>query len=336
MEPKIINYYEKPEKYNLNYFPEENREEEKENKRYYTKSRHSSDLTSFSYTPTEAFSQTSENSYYPNDTISHQNSNGENDTLNYFAEVITYFKQTEPAKFYEYKDSKNFIPKRKKEKVEKTDNQYNNISMPCNNSNNIEENKMVPVYYIPVDPSTYNNIINGNIIYYVYNNFFFNCPMNNYQTENDINKTEKNEKSKTPEKESKKNKEFKEEEKIEVKKKDDIEIIKIEKKREKNINKIEGNYIIKKRPKKNNNKSPIPKNEDKEIQNYESNKYRNKKDFHMYDDQFESKTYSNNYKGKYRQYDNFNKFNGNFGGRKKNYFGENKFYKRKYHQPMYY
>ena len=336
MEYKNINYYEKPGKYYLNYSPEENRVEEKDNKKYYTKSHHSSDLTSFSYTPTEAFSQTSENSYNHNDTISHQNSIGENYTLNYFAEVITYFKQTEPAKFYEYKDSKNFIPKRKKEKIQKADNQNNN-NMICNNNNNTEENKIVPVYYIPVDTNTYNNIINGNIIYYVYNNFFFNSPMNNTQTENDLNKNENNKDNKTPEKEVKKNKKFKEEEKIEIKKKDDIEIIKVEKKREKNINKIEGNYIIKKRQKKNNNKSPIPKNEDKEIEYYESNKYRNKKkDFHMYDDQFESKTYSNNYKGKFRQYDNFNKFNGNIGGRKKNYFGENKFYKRKYHQPMYY
>ena len=210
METKINSYYEKPAKYNLNYSPEENGEKEKENQKNYTKSHHSSDLTSFSYTPTEAFSQISENSYYPNDLNTHQNLNGKNNKLNYFADVITYFKKTEPAKFYEYKDSKNFVPKRKKEKKENTSSQYNNINNPNSSNNNNEENKMVPVYYIPVDSNTYNNIINGNIIYYVYNNFYFNFSVNDNRTENDLNKSEKKEiiqDNKTPEKANKKIKE---------------------------------------------------------------------------------------------------------------------------------
>ena len=197
MKTKIISYYEKPAKNNLNYSPEENGEKEKENQKNYTKSHQSSDLTSFSYTPTESFSQISENSYYPNDINTHQNLNGINNKLNYFADVITYFKKTEPAKFYEYKDSKNFVPKRKKEKKENTISQYNNINIPNSSNTNNEENKMVPVYYIPVDSNTYNNIINGNIIYYVYNNFYFNFSVNDNRTENDFNKSEKRKKSKT-------------------------------------------------------------------------------------------------------------------------------------------
>ena len=336
METKIISYYEKPAKKNLNYSSEENGEKEKENQKNYTKSNHSSDLTSFSNTPTETFSQISENSYHSNDLNTHQNLNGINGKLNYFADVITYFKKTEPAKFYEYKDSKNFLPKRKKEKIQNTSSQYNNINNPNSSNNNNEENKMVPVYYIPVDSNTYNNIINGNIIYYVYNNFYFNFSVNDNRTENDLNKTEKKEKAhqdnKTPEKANKKIKETKKEEKIEIKKKDDIEIIKVEK----NKGNIEDNYYMKKRNKKNNNKSPIRKNEDKEIEYYESNRHRNKKDFHLYEDPYEIQTYSSHYKGKYRQYEQYNKFNSNFGGRKKKYFDENKFYKRRYNQPMYY
>jgi len=336
METKIISYYEKPAKKNLNYSPEENGEKEKENQKNSTKSHHSSDLTSFSYTPTEAFSQISENSYYPNDLNTHQNLNGINGKLNYFADVITYFKKTEPAKFYEYKDSKNFVPKRKKEKIENINNQYNNnINIFNNSNNNNEENKIVPVYYIPVDSNTYNNMINGNIIYYVYNNFYFNFSVNNNQIEKDLNKTEKKEKiqdNKTSEKENNKIKEEKKDEKIEIKKRNDIEIIKAEK----NKGKIEDNYYMKKRNKKNSNKSPIRKNEDKEIEYYESNRHRNKKDFHFYEDPYEIKTYSNNYKGKYRQYDQYNKFNSNLGGRKRKFYDENKFYKRRYNQPMYY
>ena len=344
MENKFITYYEKPKKYKQINTSTENKKEEKENKEFYTKSHYSSDLTSFSFSTTEAFSQTSENSYIPSDLRSSNKLNIEKNRINYFSDVIDHFKKAEPEKFSEYKNSKNFIPKRKKEKIEYTNYTYNNINMPYNN-NNVEENEMIPINYIQFANNTYNNIINGNIIYYIYNNFFFNYQMNKFQPENDINKAndkEENEDNKTPENESqdeKKNDSKNIEEKIETNKNDDIEIIKVRKKFKKNVDNIDDNYFTKKRNYKNyNNKTPINENKEIEIECYEGNRHRKKKDYHLHEEQFDMNTYSNNYKGKFKQHGFFNKGNGNgnCGGRRKNFFDENRFYKRKYHQQMYY
>lgn len=340
MEDLFFTYYEKPEKYTQINSSSETKKEEKENKNYYTKSHHSSDLTSLSLTPTETFSQTAENSYVPNDLSASKIMSGENSKLNYFSDIINYFKKAEPEKFSEYKNSKNFILKRKKEKNENIS--YNN-NMNTSYNNNVQEKNKAPIYYIQVGNNTSNNILNGNIIYYIYNNFYFNYPVNIIQTKNNINKNDidqENKENKALEKEREndnKSNSQEIEEKTETKKNDEIEIIKVEKKFENNRDKIDDNYFPKKRNNKNYNDKLIKKeNKEIEIEYYEGNKHRFHKDYHIYNGPIDTKTYSHKFKAKYKQNEYFNKFNANFGGRRKNYFDEYRFYKRKYHQKMYY
>lgn len=286
----------------------ETTKEENQGTIYDTKSHHSSDLTSLSFNQTEALSQTSESPFISYDIKSSQNMDT-NHTLNFFEDVINYFRQTEPEKFEQYKKSKNFRPKKQIEKIEpqNSGNNESNINSPDDNS---EDNKTIPIIYVPVDNITYNNMVYGNLIYCVYNNFYLNYAFN----------LSKNEKVREANEEVKEDKIQKKEEKIEINQKDDIEII--------NVKKVEKN--------RNDNRIIQTEKEEREIGYYESNKYRNyksHKDYCSYDEPYD--TYAYNYKGKYRHYNNFNKYNRNFGGRRNN-FEENTFYKKKSYQRMYY
>ena len=87
----------------------------------YTKSRHNSDLTDLSYTPTETLSQTSDYIFFPSDSkqslnmnksYSSQNSLHDN-CFDYFQGIEDHFKKTESEKFQEYKNTKNYLPKKK-------------------------------------------------------------------------------------------------------------------------------------------------------------------------------------------------------------------------------
>ena len=313
----------------VNFYDKDNPKKCENNKFSYI-NRQSSDLTSASSTTSETFSQTSEILYLPLyyiiKPIKRQN---------FFDEIIDYFKKTEPEKFHDYKKSKNFLPKMKKEKVKEFNcENTNNINIVNSNSNNNQNNKVNNNYYVQIGNNTYNNIYNGNVIYYVYNNFYFYYPVNKLQTgkEKNINKDIEIKKDKDVEKEGNKNNKEEKEEIKEEREKNDIEIIYVGKKTEKNRDMFdEKNYNKKKDNiyyKKNYNNEK--KDDDKEF--FDDYKYRNRKDYYLYNEPIDDRIYPNKYRGKYELYERYNKFNGNFGGRRKKFFDENNFYKRKYYQ----
>ena len=309
----------------------EDKAEIKKEKPIYTRSRHSSDLTSFSYTLSETLSQTSENVFIPCELKTSQNFNKSNqkESMNdYFSGIENYYRKTEPNKFYEYKYTKNYLPKVKKEKNEftqyekpkKENNNINSINIPFQNiSNNKYDNNMNDGLF-QFAQNYYQNLFNGNIIYNIFNNFYLNYPFAFSKAQNDTKDKDKdntldNKNIKSTENTPKENKSpIKEKEAPEEnkEKKNDIEII----------------YVNKKERLSRHNF-----NEEKKIDKeyyeprYSNNNYRGKRD-----------TYINGYKRKNIFYEYNNKFNGNFNYEKsrKKFYGENNFYKRKFFQQNYY
>ena len=344
MKEKFITNNEKPKKYSYKSYPVKNKLKENQNKEYYTKSRHSSDLSSLSCTQTDAFSQNSENFNFQVNESSSQNPSylsyhknyfeGEH-TINYFDNIIKHFIKTEPEKFLKYKNTKNFLPKRKRENIDNQCNDNNNkYSNSINQYNNEERNIPKPIYYIQVDNSIYNQIINGNIVYYICNNYFYPVFLNQQNIENNIIKSDDKIEiceNKIQENEADKHNVEEKEENKEAPKINDIEIIKVKKDK----NKIEDNYLFKKRNKKCQIKESSKENKDIDIEYYESNKYRKKNEFNIYDRTFAQKTFSSYHNGTYKQKGHYNKFN-NFGSNAKHFFPENKFHRNKYYQHMYY
>ena len=137
MKDKFLTYIDEKSKiYSFKQNKARNKNKENQNKEYYTKSRNSSDLSSLSSTQSEAFSQNSENFYIKNNIIPCQNLNyqknyiSKESNISYFDNIINYFKKTEPEKFVQYKNSKNFLSKRKRENI------YNSYNLNSNNNNN--------------------------------------------------------------------------------------------------------------------------------------------------------------------------------------------------------
>ena len=313
----------------VNFYDKDNPKKCENNKFSYI-NRQSSDLTSASSTTSETFSQTSEILYLPLyyiiKPIKRQN---------FFDEIIDYFKKTEPEKFHDYKKSKNFLPKMKKEKVKESNcENTNNINIVNSNSNNNQNNKVNNNYYVQIGNNAYNNIYNGNIIYYVYNNFYFYYPVNKLQTgkEKNINKDIEIKKDKDVEKEGNKNNKEEKEEIKEEREKNDIEIIYVGKKTEKNRDTFDEKNYNKKKDNIYYKKNYYNEKKDVDIEFFDDYKYRNRKDYYLYNEPIDDRIYPNKYRGKYKLYERYNKFNGNFGGRRKKFFDENNFYKRKYYQ----
>ena len=319
----------------------ENQKEKQKNKIIYSKSRHSSDLTSNSYTPTDALSQTSElilKEPKQNKNISVLNEN----VSNYLNGIVDYFKRTEPQKFIEYKYSKNFWKKDAEEIIDYPDCEASDMNLSYQNqivNNEINMND----YYAEAINNYYNNFFNGNIIYYVYNNYYVNYPYSKCPTEITIDNkiTEKTENKITEKSEKTKNNDDKEkkEEKEMQKKKNDIEIINCKnevKKEEKN----ERAHYNKKYNKNNYHKQYYKKDDEIKIDNYQQKEFKDN-DYHDYRKKGNSfyynsiplkSYYSSSYRRKCLNYEYNNKFNGNWDKRKKYFYDEKNIYKKKYYQ----
>ena len=211
--PKILNQNE------INIPQEEIKHEKPGKKDIYTKSRHNSDLTDLSYTPTETLSQTSDYIFFPSDSkqslnmnksYSSQNSLHDN-CFDYFQGIEDHFKKTESERFHEYKNTKNYLPKKKRE-VENVNNEYQNMQYQDYIYGEEDENKMNNNnnnYFVPFGNNIYNNNLNGNIFYYIYNNFYFNCLNTMFPRENNIKQEKVNIEEKTTPNNYKDNKEEK-------------------------------------------------------------------------------------------------------------------------------
>ena len=315
----------------------ENKREKKEIRILYSKSRHSSDLTSNSYTPTDALSQTSE--FIPNDQKQNKKINILHENIfNYFNGIENHFKKTEPHKFIEYKYSKNFLKKSADEIIDYCDYEVSDMNIPYQNQmskNVIDMNN----YYAEAINNYYNNIFNGNIIYYIYNNYYINYPYSKSASEivinNKFTKKTENKEIETKEKYQIKKDEEKKEEEEKTKNDNGIEIIK-SKKEEIIEDKNERTHYNKKYSKKkfhreyNKKDDEIDNCEQKEFKNKDYHEHR-KKDDSFYYNSIPLKTYSNNYKRKHIYYEYNNKFNGYWDKRKKYFYGEKNIYKKKYY-----
>ena len=93
---------------------------------------HSSDLTSVSLSQAENFSQTSDNMLIVGDirlnNISENQTEEKNNgqDLEYFSGIEYYFRKISPEKFIEYKNSRNYLPKKRRD-VNKNTNKDNII-----------------------------------------------------------------------------------------------------------------------------------------------------------------------------------------------------------------
>ena len=319
---------------NSNFSKAEIKKEKTKDKSIYTRSRQSSDLTSFSYTPSESLSQTSESVFISYEAKPSQNSymsNQKKGMSDYFGEIENYYRKTEPEKFYEYKYTKNYLPKEKKEKTESTENKkpnkINNINIPYQNTNNKYDNNMND-YLFQIAQNYYQNLFNGNIIYNIYNNFYLNFPFAFSKAQNDIKKKDN----------TQNNKETNITEKTEKEKKEQIKE-KEEPKEKKEINNdIEIIYVNKKKDKFDESSNRHYSNEDRSIErDYYEPRYSNERSYY---NNYRGKRdiYSNGYKRKNLFHEYNNKFNGNFNFEKsrKKFHGENNFYKRKFFQQNYY
>ena len=299
-------------------------ENEEYQKEFLINSTCSSDITSISNSQTENLSQTSENIFPLLNSIS----DGQKETeinekkLDYFYGIENYFRKIYPEKFNEYKNSRNFLPKKRMDINNKYQSNKSQITM-----NNSEQNKMNNnasqfgnnLYYYP---------INGNIIYCIYNNFYFNFLNTQIQSanKNEINKNNENKEINTKQEEEKQQ--------------NKIENINKIKNVEKNISdKIEDEYnniyIIKKKNYKNNNNGKNNKTNNYKIYQKEmpSEKRQKEKDYN-YNYNYQYYNNKNNYN--YNNNDSYNNFNGNYEKRKKKYYIENNYHKKKYFKRTYY
>jgi hypothetical protein len=343
--PKILNQNEKN-------IPQEEIKHEKPGKKdIYTKSRHNSDLTDLSYTPTETLSQTSDYIFFPSDSkqslnmnksYSSQNSLHDN-CFDYFQGIEDHFKKTESEKFHEYKSSKNYLPKKKRE-VENVNNEYQNMQYQDYLYGEEDENKMNNNnnnYFVPFGNNIYNNNLNGNIFYYIYNNFYFNCLNTMFPRENNIKQEKVNIEEKTTPNNYKDNKEEKTENKEKKEEIEDngIEIIvtnKKTKKDEKYDDRKYNNKNFNHRYNKNDIEVDIDYYDNKDNNEQNNYWYRNKNDYYSYYDSIPMRTFSNYHRRKYIRYEYNNKFNGFNDQRRKRYNGENNFFKKKFSRQMYY
>ena len=312
-------------------FPTNHNKTEKLENKYYQKeflinNIQSCDVTSISLSQTENTSQTSEN------ILSNQNGISENpketkfneNEFNYYFGVENYFRKIYPEKFDEYKSSRNFLPKNRKDiNINKFQNNLSQTPIEENQMNNNNINNFQygnNFYYYPI------NGINGNIIYCIYNNFYFNFLNTQSQP---TNKNDKNQANNNTEKNfNQKEEDKKEKEKENSNKTKDNENLK----QDKIEDEYESVYIIKRKNNKSNSNSNRKNNKMNFCKTLKQERPKEKRckekdyNYHNYNNR-------NNY---YYNNDNFNKFNGNYDKRRKKFYGENNYYKKKYHKETYY
>lgn len=312
-------------------FPTNHNKTEKLENKYYQKeflinNIQSCDVTSISLSQTENTSQTSENIF------SNQNGISENpketkfneNEFNYYFGVENYFRKIYPEKFDEYKSSINFLPKNRKDiNINKFQNNLSQTPIEENQMNNNNINNFQygnNLYYYPI------NGINGNIIYCIYNNFYFNFlntqsqPTNKNDKNQANNNTEKNFNQKEEDKKEKEKENFNK-----IKDNENLKQDKIE-------DEYESVYIIKRKNNKSNSNSNRKNNKMNFCKTLKQERPKEKmckdKDYNYHNYNNRSNYYYNN--------DNFNKFNGNYDKRRKKFYGENNYYKKKYHKETYY
>ena len=312
-------------------FPTNHNKTEKLENKYYQKeflinNIQSYDVTSISLSQTENTSQTSENIF------SNQNGISENpketkfneNEFNYYFGVENYFRKIYPEKFDEYKSSRNFLPKNRKDiNINKFQNNLSQTPIEENQMNNNNINNFQygnNLYYYPI------NGINGNIIYCIYNNFYFNFlntqsqPTNKNDKNQANNNTEKNFNQKEEDKKEKEKENFNK-----IKDNENLKQDKIE-------DEYESVYIIKRKNNKSNSNSNRKNNKMNFCKTLKQERPKEKmckdKDYNYHNYNNRSNYYYNN--------DNFNKFNGNYDKRRKKFYGENNYYKKKYHKETYY
>ena len=297
-------------------------------KEYFIKRRKSSDLTSVSFCPTDDMSITSENFFVPNEKklssyINNSNEievKTEENELDFFYGVEKYYRMISPEKFYEYKRTRNYLPKRNIK--EKEEPKYENINIPSpeqNIYNNIEENDT-----LNKSPQINNNMfffpMYGNICFYMYNNFLFNY-INSLQKNKDDTIKEESKISNNINK-NKNDTNIKEESKEEEipKKNDDIEVI------------VTKKYDIKKRKYQNYNKNTYHKYSKEDKYGYKENHYNNKNYFGN-ENTLRRKPYKNwnNYIEDFKEGNQYKKFNDNNDRRRNKNYYENNFQRKKYY-----
>ena len=310
-------------------FPTNHNKTEKLENKYYQKeflinNIQSCDVTSISLSQTENTSQTSENIFSNQNGISDnpkETKFNENE-FNYYFGVENYFRKIYPEKFDEYKSSRNFLRKNRKDiNINKFQNNLSQTPIEENQMNNNNINNFQygnNLYYYPI------NGINGNIIYCIYNNFYFNFlntqsqPTNKNDKNKANNNTEKNFNQKEEDKKEKEKENFNK-----IKDNENLKQNKIE-------DEYESIYIIKRKDNKSNsNRKNNKMNFCKTLKQERPKEKRCKEkdyNYHNYNNR-------NNY---YYNNDNFNKFNGNYDKRRKKFYGENNYYKKKYHKETYY
>ena len=297
--------------YKVNKFEElENKDNQKD---FYFNGTLSTDVTSVSLSQTENLSQTSENILMPNDTKQKSASEYLRE-IDYFYGIENYFRKIYPEKFIDYKNSRNFLPKKRRDK----NKIQNNINLfPKNNleekkNNNIQMGNNL--FYYPM---------NGNVVFYIYNNIYFN--FNNIQF---MKKSEINEKKAQNKNDFNK----REIEKPELNSANNNIEIKLEKNKKMDVIGDENDniYIIEKMNYKNNkdfnkgNKISYKLEKQEKI----NNKKIKEKEYNYH--------YYNNRNNNYYNNDNYRKFNGNYEKKKRKFYFENNFHKKKYHKENYY
>ena len=312
-------------------FPTNHNKTEKLENKYYQKeflinNIQSCDVTSISLSQTENTSQTSENIFSNQNGISDnpkETKFNENE-FNYYFGVENYFRKIYPEKFDEYKSSRNFLRKNRKDiNINKFQNNLSQTPIEENQMNNNNINNFQygnNLYYYPI------NGINGNIIYCIYNNFYFNFlntqsqPTNKNDKNKANNNTEKNFNQKEEDKKEKEKENFNK-----IKDNENLKQDKIE-------DEYESVYIIKRKNNKSNSNSNRKNNKMNFCKTLKQERPKEKRckekdyNYHNYNNR-------NNY---YYNNDNFNKFNGNYDKRRKKFYGENNYYKKKYHKETYY
>ena len=303
-------------------FPTNHNKTEKLENKYYQKeflinNIQSCDVTSISLSQTENTSQTSENIF------SNQNGISENpketkfneNEFNYYFGVENYFRKIYPEKFDEYKSSRNFLPKNRKDiNINKFQNNLSQTPIEENQMNNNNINNFQygnNLYYYPI------NGINGNIIYCIYNNFYFNFlntqsqPTNKNDKNQANNNTEKNFNQKEEDKKEKEKENFNK-----IKDNENLKQDKIE-------DEYESVYIIKRK----NNKSNSNSNRKNNKMNFcKTLKQERPKEKMCKDKDYNHHNYNNRSNYYYNNYDK----------RRKKFYGENNYYKKKYHKETYY
>ena len=272
---------------------------------------------------TDNLSYTSESSFFyfgsnGTQSINYNVQNKNNVNLNYYEGAENFFKKIMPEKFYEYKKTKNYIPKtllneknrtffiKKAENTRKTDknkqkNKFDNSFISFQNT----------IYYPMI----------GNLYFYKANNFYFNYPFFNINN-NETNKIE----------ESKKEKEKQIENEINNNKNEDSEENKdlniyIIKKKEKH-QKYKKNSNDEKNQKSNYNNSNKEPNLDRNKISYNNHKknnnyYYKKNNINNCDNgNYYNLNENNHWKSKnninFSKYNKFNKFN-NYDNRRNQY-----------------